>query len=54
MPFLLPSFDMRYRDTNLCWYKQLDSSWSHFTMTDGFHSSLALRYMPCCPNSTKT
>jgi hypothetical protein len=34
MPFLLPSFDMRYREANLCWYKKLDGSWAHFEMTD--------------------
>ena len=48
MPFLLPSFDMRYREANLCWYKKLDGSWAHFKMTDGFPQGDALSSFLSC------
>jgi hypothetical protein len=48
MPFLLPSFDMRYQEANLCWYKKLDGSWAHFKMTDGFPQGDALSSFLSC------
>jgi hypothetical protein len=36
MPLLLPSFDMKCWNANLCWYKQLNGSWANFEMNDRF------------------
>jgi hypothetical protein len=42
MPLLLPPFDMQYQKANLCWYKQLVSSWAHYEMNYRFPQGNAL------------
>jgi hypothetical protein len=39
---------MQYRNANLCIYKQLDSSWAHFEMNDGFPQSNAVSALLSC------